>query len=70
MDEILEAPILKVKESDKYNYYSESFLTQGSDSRKILNDYDSRLRKYDENNISKVISNHAYAAICPDFLLN
>lgn len=40
--------------------------------RLIVNDYDERLYKYNhgEKDAEGSISNHAYAAICPDFMLN
>ncbi len=61
MDEVLEAPVLKLGDND---FRTECFVT---DSNLISNNYKSRLYKYsDDSSISK----HAYAAICPDFLLN
>ena len=85
-DEQLEAPVLEVNESGNKNYYTECFLSQGKQvtvkfrffrtytrtftvgDRLVVNNYSERLYKYQhpEENISK----HAYAAICPDFLLN
>ena len=74
MDEVLEAPVLKIKENNTDNYYTESFLTQGtgnySETRLIVNDYEARLKKYASDKVNKCISKNAYAAICPDFLLN
>ena len=85
-DELLEAPVLEVREGENKNYYTECFLSQGKQvtikfrlfrtytrtftvgDRLVVNNYSERLYKYQypTENISK----HAYAAICPDFLLN
>lgn len=70
MDEVLEAPILRLNDEE---YQTECFLTQeGStiykDKKTITNNYESRIFKYDKE--STAISKNAYAGICPDFLLN
>ena len=78
MDEVLQAPVIKSKTKD---YYTESFLSQVTekkwssdrgryvpkDGRQLQNYYPNRLYKYIND---EKISKNAYAAICPDFLLN
>lgn len=61
VDDVLEAPVLKTGENE---YKTECFVTN---ENLISNNYQSRLYKYSDNSS---ISKHAYAAICPDFLLN
>ena len=69
MDEQLEAPVLEIKETNKIEYYTECFLNQYN--QLVVNDYEDRLYKYkNSNNSESSISSNAYAAICPDFLLN
>jgi hypothetical protein len=79
IDEELEAPVIKVKNGENYEYICESFVTQGTKSTVedeeimsgeslVINDYNERLYKYKNENDS--ISKNAYAGICPDFLLN
>jgi len=76
-DELLEGPVIKYKDGDDYSYVTECFVTQRysddkESARLVSNDYNSRLYKYvnvSENVVSS-ISKNAYAAICPDFLLN
>lgn len=63
IDKILQAPIIEVGNK---KYQVESFLSQSSDIS-LTQDYVSRLIKY---NTHVNISTNAYAAICPDFLLN
>lgn len=76
MDEELEAPVLRVGTND---YYSESFLVQKKSTSDDLqgneqylrNNYNQRLYKYKRiTGGEAAISKKAYAAICPDFLLN
>ena len=68
IDKELEAPVLKVNENGIDTYMCESFVDQDAEQdRIVLNDYNSRLYKYTE---TESISKNAYAAICPDFLLN
>ena len=86
-DELLEAPVLEVKQDEETNYYTECFLTQGKiitvtfrfinttftynrvvGQRLVSNNYSERLYKYQHPKDN--ISERAYAAICPDFLLN
>ena len=62
LDKILEAPVIKIGNE----YQTECFVTQND--RLIRHDYKSRLYKY--QNKTDNISKNAYAAICPDFLLN
>ena len=67
IDEQLEAPVIESTEG----YFTECFVTQNSDKREVSNDYDKRLYFYKNvKNTTKSISGNAYAAICPDFLLN
>lgn len=82
MDEILEAPVLQVNNE----YFTECFLSQGDihkinipglkgeiniNGGLVVNNYENRLYKYKYIGVSETaISKHAYAAICPDFLLN
>lgn len=86
-DELLEAPVLEVRQGEENNYYTECFLTQGKQvtinfkiigrtytrtytigDREVRNSYSERLYKYQRP--KENISSYAYAAICPDFLLN
>ena len=85
-DELLEAPVLKLKQNEEDKYYTECFLTQGRyitvkfrfiriytrtylvGDRIVSNSYSERLYEYSRPN--ETISKHAYAAICPDFMLN
>ena len=63
-DKFLESPVLKYENK----YKTECFI--GND-RLIKNDYEDRLYTYEHTGDSEnSISNNAYAAICPDFLLN
>ncbi len=69
MDEQLKAPILEINGNE---HVTECFIEQ-NEGMEVSNDYVARLYKYkhnspDENDSS--ISKTAYAAICPDFLLN
>ena len=89
MDEQMEGPVIKLKDTEGNKYYTESFITQGDLKEKFIpiikltvsenvggqivsNSYDQRLYKYkyDETSSECAISKKAYAAICPDFLLN
>lgn len=84
MDDVLEAPVIESYQDNKFEYYTECFLTQATgssyDSKKgrnvptgdryIRNDYNSRLYKFKNKDGKSSISEYAYAAICPDFLLN
>lgn len=64
MDEVLKAPVLKVGDL----YQTESFITR---KKTLTNDYNQRLYAYNgETSTENKISKHAYAAICPDFLLD
>ena len=64
MDKTLEAPALY----HDNKYYTECFISK---DRLIKNIYDERLYQYEKVNTSEsAISTNAYAAICPDFLLN
>lgn len=63
MDESLHTPILEVDGE----YKTECFLEQKSNQ--VTNSYEKRLYIYKKQGDSE-ISKHAYAAICPDFLLN
>lgn len=74
MDEQLKAPVIK----NGKNYYTECFVTQPinknleSGGLFVSQEYNQRLYKYgdySEDGVNK-ISEYAYAAICPDFLLN
>ena len=65
MDEQLEAPVIKYGN----NYITECFVQK--DDRLVTNDYNKRLYTYkDPTGAESGISTNAYAAICPDFLLN
>ena len=70
MDDQLKAPVLEVNGAD---HYTECFVSQNED-REVTNEYLARRYKYkhDKNNqdADNSISVNAYAAICPDFLLN
>ena len=80
IDDQLEAPVLEVKNGDtKSEYFTETFveskIKEGSfdknGTRLVTNSYEERLYKYKYVNSSEnAISQNAYAAICPDFLLN
>ena len=71
MDNILQAPVIKVGQGEDYR--TESFVTQENvigivqEGRLIENNYDKRIYKYGN---PENISFNSYAAICPDFLLN
>lgn len=69
-DKDLEAPVLKTTDISKRNtsYKAESFLNQINDKHFLDQSYKDRLIDYSDNTSS--ISKNAYAAICPDFLLN
>ena len=60
MDEELKAPILKLKAGG----YTETFMDK---NYQLTNDYESRMYQYSS---SSSFDSEAYAAICPDFLLN
>ena len=64
MDEQMEGPVISLKNS----FYTECFLNQNNQF--VVNDYDDRLYKYVKTDSESSISTNAYAAICPDFLLN
>ena len=66
MDEELEAPVIEINGK----YKTECFLNQQktSNERQLGKNYSERLHEY--KNSSTSISEKAYAAICPDFLLN
>ena len=70
IDKELEGPVLYKKgDGDKDKYISECFINK---DRQLTNAYNARLYEY-ENNFDEqedYISEYAYAAICPDFLLN
>ena len=71
MDDQLKAPVLEVNGKD---HYTECFVSQNEDLE-VTNDYIARKYKYqhDKNgntDSDNSISVNAYAAICPDFLLN
>lgn len=74
MDEQLQAPVINYKDkNDKEKYFTECFVSQDSENRVVTNDY--QKRKYEYKHVSETdsensISRQAYAAICPDFLLN
>ena len=71
MDEVMEGPVLEVTNGNDKEYYTESFVAQSSfDPGILINTYSSRLYKYDRQKYRDAISKQAYAAICPDFLLN
>ncbi len=64
MDKILEAPVIQKGE----DYYTECFLSQ--QDREIVNSYALRRYTFKKNSGESPVSETAYAAICPDFLLN
>ena len=71
MDEVLQGPILEYYD-DKNNriLQTECFVSQ-DEERNVQNNYINRLyKKYNPNSIGSGYSKNAYAAICPDFLLN
>ena len=71
MDEVMEGPVLEVTNGNDKEYYTESFVAQSSfDPGILINTYSSRLYKYNRQKYRDAISKQAYAAICPDFLLN
>lgn len=85
MDETLQAPVLEVKKPDeKSTYYTECFVSQGfnprydkkqkknvkDSDRLVVNNQELRLYQYKDVENDSYISTNAYAAICPDFLLN
>lgn len=89
VDEQLEAPVIETTNNNEINYFTECFLTQANsymidknldatikeinEPRLVTNEYNKRLYKYTESNLSSAdcsISRKAYAGICPDFLLN
>jgi hypothetical protein len=61
----MEGPVLEIPSTEGYEHYTETFVDKHN---YVVNDYTSRLYKYGKD--SKSISLNAYAAICPDFLLN
>lgn len=65
MDDQMEGPVLEIKNDNESEFYTETFVDKHN---YVVNDYSSRLYKYGKD--SKSISLNAYAAICPDFLLN
>ena len=67
MDDVLQAPIIKYSTN---NYVTELFLNKNN--KEITNSYESRLYEYNSyaEDSENAISKNAYAAICPDFLLN
>lgn len=72
-DEVLEAPVIEIKDEKQTKHYTECFLGQKNTSNEleVVNYYDSRLYQYkNSNNKESSISKNAYAAICPDFFLN
>lgn len=72
MDDQMEGPVIE----SGGKYYTETFVSQnkkesGSGGRLVINNYEERLYEYRHNEDSEnAISVNAYAAICPDFLLN
>ena len=93
MDDVLKAPVLEYGANNyvtecfvtQYSVTEHTSIVFGQEytsktkegGRLVINDYKSRLFKYDDNDPTKKnpvskesISSHAYAAICPDFLLN
>jgi len=71
MDKELQAPCLKIttiKDGvSTIEYKSESFI----DNEYLLSDnYKNRLSKINDEDVNNSINFNAYAAICPDFLLN
>ena len=69
MDDQLKAPVLEV---DGTYHYTECFVSQ-DDKREVTHDYITRRYQYKHDNnddSDNAISANAYAAICPDFLLN
>ena len=68
MDSQLEAPVIEYKpDKNTTEYRTECFVS--TQNGVVTNSYDSRLHIYN-NDKSDAISENAYAAICPDFLLN
>lgn len=70
MDDVLQAPILQHSISGGPIYVTELFLSK---DKEIVNSYSNRLHEYTnqtEDTSENAISRNAYAAICPDFLLN
>lgn len=71
MDEELEAPVLKIDSKYKTECFRVQKTSNGEDLKntegQINNNYSKRLYTYKSDNS---ISRNAYAAICPDFLLN
>ena len=72
MDDQMEGPVIETGGK----YYTETFVTQGKDKSSgclVTNNYEDRLYEYKytgEGSSENSISVNAYAAICPDFLLN
>ncbi len=72
MDDQMEGPVIETGGK----YYTETFVTQGKDKSNgclVTNNYEDRLYEYKytgEGSSENSISVNAYAAICPDFLLN
>ena len=64
MDEVLQGPVIEYNG----NHFFESFIEQ-DENRKVTNNYTNRLHQYENDELGS-ISKKAYAAICPDFLLN
>ena len=65
MDELLEAPVISYGEGSNKKYITECFL---SSNGLVTNNYQDRLYEYVSP--KETLSDNAYAAICPDFLLN
>ena len=85
MDEVLEAPVIQSGDNYYSECFMTQDSTRKNvklskekgrdiyyDGRYIRNSYNNRLYKFKNSNDSNAssISKHAYAAICPDFLLN
>jgi len=71
MDKELQAPCIKqIDDNNNDIYLSESFLEKSDDKNLVTHNYNKRLVKIENDNINKYINFNAYAAICPDFLLN
>lgn len=76
MDDQMEGPVLEIKNNNKSEFYTETFVSQSKNSGGgclVTNNYENRLYKYQytsQDNSENAISSNAYAAICPDFLLN
>lgn len=62
MDPLLQAPVIEYNENGTYKKVSECFITQ--ESREVKHTYEDRIYQVESE------ETHAYAAICPDFLLN